>query len=302
MEEGGEEMSTHYGPGSLHEVEHILGGSDAIDSGLDARALNLANQGEIVFHAAAANTLAALAVGAAGEALLSGGAAADVSWGAPAPAAHVLATTGPHSAPLPLIDLEVGVQGEVIHRGAADWEALATGAALQALLSGGAGADVSWGAPTPAAHRTTHEPEGADEVRGIDLPNAPANETGWGLETTATAGEIVEAGETCYRNADGKYYLSDANLVAAMPAVVMAMEDLAADAEGRFLHIGYMRQDAWTWTPASGEAGLLYASATPGAMTDTQPAVTNDLVQVVAYIVTADIVFFNPSFELVTVA
>ncbi len=142
-EPGGEDVVAGVAPGA-HEATHVQGGADDIDAVLDARALGLTAQGEIVFHAAAANTLATLAVGAAGEALLSGGAAADVSWGAPAPAAHVLATTGPHSAPLPLIDLEVGVQGEVIHRGAADWEALAVGAAGEVLTSGGAGVDVSW--------------------------------------------------------------------------------------------------------------------------------------------------------------
>ena len=294
---------------AAHESTHVLGGADDIDSGLDARALNLANQGEIVFHAAAANTLVALAVGAAGQALLSGGAGADVSWGAPAPAAHesthVAGGADDIDSALDARALGLTAQGEIVfHAAAANTLAtLAVGAAGDALLSGGAGADVSWGAPAPAAHRTTHEPEGADEVRGIDLPSAPgADETGWGLEVTATAGEIVEAGEICYRNADGKYWLSDANLVAAMPAVVMAMEDLAADASGRFLHIGYYRQDAWNWTPASGEDGLLYASATPGAMTVTQPAVANDLVQVVAYIIDDDHVFFNPSYELVEIA
>lgn len=139
-------------PPAAHAVTHILAGTDPIIGGLDARALNLANQGEIVFRAAAANTLVALAVGGVGQALLSGGAAADVLWGAPAPAAHVLDTTGPHTGTLPLTDLVVGVQGEVIIRGAADWEALGVGTALQALLSGGAGVDPYWGAPTPAAH------------------------------------------------------------------------------------------------------------------------------------------------------
>ncbi len=137
---------------ATHEGTHVAGGADDIDSALDARALGLVNQGDITFHAAAANTLATLGPGAAGTALLSQGAAADLVWGAPATQAHVLATTGPHSDTLPLTDLAVGTQGEVIIRGAADWEALGVGAALQALLSGGAGADPYWGAPTPAAH------------------------------------------------------------------------------------------------------------------------------------------------------
>ena len=158
-------------------------------------------------------------------------------------------------------------------------------------------------AQTPLAHATTHEPGGADEVSGIDLPNAPAaDETGWGLETTDTVGEIVEAGEILYMKADGKYWLADADGVATMPALVMAMEDLAADASGRLLHIGYMRQDAWDWTLANGEANLLWASVTPGAMSPDQPVGAGDQVQVVAYIVSADRVFFNPSYELVEVA
>lgn len=64
-----------------HESRHILGGSDAIDSGLDARALNLANQGELIFRSAAANTIGVLAVGVAGQVLYSGGPAADIYWG-----------------------------------------------------------------------------------------------------------------------------------------------------------------------------------------------------------------------------
>ena len=149
---------------AAHEGTHVAGGADDIDVALDARALGLTAQGEIVYHAAAVNTLATLAVGAAGQALLSGGAGANVSWGAPAPAAHVLDTTGPHTGTLLLTDLEVGAQGEIITRTAADWAALGVGAANEALLSGGAGANVSWGAPPPATHESTHVSGGSDDI------------------------------------------------------------------------------------------------------------------------------------------
>lgn len=109
---------------------------------------------------------------------------------------HVLATTGPHTGALPLIDLEVGVQGEVIIRGVADWEALGVGAALQALLSGGAGADPYWGAPTPAAHEASHRDGGADEIEIDDLPGA-----------AGAAGEIVESDGAAmsFVEPDGRY-------------------------------------------------------------------------------------------------
>jgi len=488
-EPAGEDVVVGIAPGA-HAVTHILAGADPIIAGLDARALNFANQGEIVFRVAAANTLGALATGVAGQALLTGGAAADPSWGAPTPAAHVLATTGPHTNELPLIDLaagiqgnvihrgaadwevlavgvanqallsggagadvswgapppaahvldttgphtgtllltdlEVGVQGEVIIRGAADWEALAVGANLQALLSGGAGADPYWGAPTPAAHEATHVRGGTDDIdaaldaRGIALTEqgsivyhaaaattlaellhgaageallsgghganpswgapAPAahesshvtggaddidsaldgraitlttqgdlvyasgvntlarlgagtlgqtlqtggaganpswtwdkrldaapdaNISGNGITVLAVAGEEVDGGEICYMKADGKYWLTDADAVASMPAVVMATTNIAAEATGLFLHIGYYRHDTWGWTLGDGQANLLFADETvPGGMVQFAgiPAGAGDQVQVVGYVITAEIVFFNPSYELVTVA
>jgi len=202
------------------------------------------------------------------------------------PLAHVLATTGPHTGALPLTDLEVGAQGNIIIRGAADWEPLAVGTAGQTLKTGGAATDPSW----------TWDKE---------LDNAPdANLTGNGIITVDAVGEDVDAGEICYMKADGKYWLADADSAAEMPAVVMAMEDISADASGKLLHMGYFRHDTWDWTLGNGEANLLFAHTTPGAMVQlaNQPAGAGDQVQVVGYVVTADIVFFNPSYELVEIA
>lgn len=125
--------------------------------------LEVGVRGEVIIRGAA--DWEALGVGAALQALLSGGAGANPYWGAPTPAAHVLATTGPHSSTLPLTDLAVAARGEVIHRGAADWAALAVGAAGQVLTSGGAGVDVSWVAPgAPGAHAPSHEDGGGDQI------------------------------------------------------------------------------------------------------------------------------------------
>jgi len=151
----------------------------------------------------------------------------------------------------------------------------------------------------PVAHAPTHEPEGSDEVRGIDLPNAPAtDETGWGLETTDTVGENVIAGQILSLKSDGKYWLADADSFETMPAEVMAMEDILANAEGRLLHIGYFRRDDWAWVPGDGVANLLYASVTPGAMSQDKPVGAGDQTQVVSYVRDEDRVFFNPSYEL----
>lgn len=62
------------------------------------------------------------------------------------PAAHVLATSGPHSSALPLIDIASYAQGSLIIGGGADWQALAKGDADQVLTSDGT--DLSWEDPS----------------------------------------------------------------------------------------------------------------------------------------------------------
>lgn len=238
------------------------------------------------------------AIGAAGEIPETDGNA--VTWVDPDgrydPKAHILGTGGPHSGTLPLTDLVVGARGEIIHRGVADWAALGVGADGEVLMSGGAGADVAWEAHDKALHDALSiTPEEMD-------PSPDVNDTGSELHiTTDTVGENVDPGEVLYLKGDGKYWLADADGVATMPVMVMAMETILADAAGKLLHSGYFRHDAWNWAPGNGEANLLWASVTPGAMSQTQPVGVGDQVQVLGYVRTADIVFFNPSYELVEV-
>ncbi len=366
---GGEDVVAGVVP-AAHEDTHVLGGTDDIDSGLSALAINLTAQGDIVYLSGVANTLARLAPGVAGQALLTGGAAAnsswgaptpaahvlattgphtdtlpltdlvvatrgevihrgaadwevlatgtalqallsggagaDVYWGAPTPAAHVLATTGPHTDTLPLTDLVVATRGEVIHRGAADWEVLATGTALQALLSGGAGADVYWGAPTPAAHATTHESGGSDETRNIELLFGHTDEVGSGLKILITVGENVVTGDTLYKKADGKYWKADADSGASMPALLIVIDaTIAADATGLAMSEGpYRNDDRYNWTVGDGEANLLFQHTTGGAIVQlaNKPTGAGDQVQVVGWVENADEIYFRPSLELVEVS
>lgn len=60
-----------------------------------------------------------------------------------APAAHVLATSGPHTGELPWADMAAGTQGSIIRRGAADWEEYALGTQNYVLKAGAT--DVAWG-------------------------------------------------------------------------------------------------------------------------------------------------------------
>jgi hypothetical protein len=84
----------------------------------------------------------------------------------------------------------------------------------------------------------------------------------------------------------------------------LAAEDLAADAVGKFLLQGFLRDNGSF--PAYTIAGALY---TPEAETSSQnvpeqaaPATDGDFVQVLGWAVTADMVYFNPSNDIIEVA
>ena len=56
--------------------------------------------------------------------------------------------------------------------------------------------------------------------------------------------------------------------------------------------------DWWNWS-----IGVpLYVSGTLGAITATKPSGSGDIVRTVGYAVTADVIFFNPSSDYVTLA
>jgi len=115
---------------------------------------------------------------------------------------------------------------------------------------------------------------------------------------TFTAGENLVFGELCYMKSDGKNWKSDANAVATMPGMYLALGTINADASGTFLRTGFARDDTWAWTVG----GILYASGTPGAMTQTAPSATGDQVQVVGIATHADRIDFRTGLSLVEVS
>jgi len=157
-----------------------------------------------------------------------------------------------------------------------------------------------------AAHAATHMSGGSDETRDMEFnPLTMADLTAEGLKAIVTVGENVVGGDTLYMKADGKYWKSDADAGATMPALVIAIETIAADASGIVLHEGYYRNDdRYDWTLGNGEANLLFAHTTAGQIVQlaNQPAGSGDQVQVVGEVVTANIIYWRPSLELVQVA
>lgn len=127
-----------------------------------------------------------------------------------------------------------------------------------------------------------------------------ANDTWSGLSAVLTAGEVLALGEAVYlKAADSEVYKTLATATATMPGIALATCPTTDGNPFEFLLLGFMRHDAWTWTAG----GLLYIDrTTAGALTQTAPATTGDQVQVVGVAITADIILFNPSYELVEIS
>lgn len=120
-----------------------------------------------------------------------------------------------------------------------------------------------------------------------------------GLTAVMTAGIALILPQAVYVGADGKMEKALAAAAATMPAIALATGSISENAAGEFLLQGFIRDDLWDWTPG----GLLYVSkSVGGALTQTLPAASGEQVQVVGVAITADIIYFSPSFELVEIS
>ncbi len=121
--------------------------------------------------------------------------------------------------------------------------------------------------------------------------NADANR-GSGLFFKGKAGEAVVRGNLIYKGADGQWFLADADAVASMLAIGMALD--VASVAGQIIRIltpgGFMGRVDWTWTTG----GTLYASTVAGELTQVIPAGPGDVVQVVGMATKTTQIQFNP--------
>lgn len=135
--------------------------------------------------------------------------------------------------------------------------------------------------------------------KNIKLIQALTGDHSWsGITAVMTAGENLAIGDAVYAKSDGKMWKADADAAGTMPVVALATASISADATGEFLLLGFMRDDTWNWTLG----GLLYGHTTPGNPTQTRPSGAGDQVQVIGIAITADILLFNPSYELVEIS
>ena len=114
-----------------------------------------------------------------------------------------------------------------------------------------------------------------------------------------TVGTEVFAGDFVYQAADGDFELADADDNTKMLCVGLVLEYADADNPTYILQSGYVRLDSWDWTLAGALSDLLYMSTTAGDATQTAPSGTDEYIQILGYVKTADIIYFNPSMNWV---
>lgn len=137
----------------------------------------------------------------------------------------------------------------------------------------------------------------ADDVKGIlgisDVTPLITTDHTWnGNFWAATAGESLVFGDVCYLKSDGKMWKCDADAEATTKGfVLMATGTIAADGSGTFLNRGFIRDDSWNWTIGA----ELFVPTTPGNPTETKPSGTTDVVRIVGYAYTSNILFFEAS-------
>lgn len=119
-----------------------------------------------------------------------------------------------------------------------------------------------------------------------------SDHTASGLKVDLTAGESLAFGNVCYVKSDGKAWKADADAASTMPVTLMCADSsISGSASGAFLVLGFARDDSWAWTVG----GVIYASTSPGGLTQTAPSGSGDQVQVVGVATHADRIMFTPS-------
>ena len=167
-------------------------------------------------------------------------------------------------------------RGDIIVRDSDGTTRLGIGTNGQVLTSDGT--DVAW----------------ADAGGGGVTFNEPAADNSAGTQSifdSAIVGESVAFPNLLYLKSDGKWWKADADAAASMPGLRMALESKTADQACSMLVAGRVRDDDWNWTVG----GMIYASTTTGALTQTAPSGSADIVQIVGIAYHADKIIFNPS-------
>ena len=114
-----------------------------------------------------------------------------------------------------------------------------------------------------------------------------------------TVGENVDFPDLCYFKSDSKSWKAQADAAATTDGeLLIALEAITTDNTGKFLKIGYLRDDLWAFTVAT---KLYVDDTTAGAITAAAPSDVGDQHRIVGYAHTAHIIWFDPEATIITI-
>lgn len=111
-------------------------------------------------------------------------------------------------------------------------------------------------------------------------------------------GETIAQWETVYFDGTAnEWLLADSDGSGTYPASGFATAATSDGAAASIIRKGFIRNDAWAWTPGQ----LLYLSTTAGGITATAPSTSGDAVQIIGQAITADIIYVDVTWHYSTV-
>jgi len=139
----------------------------------------------------------------------------------------------------------------------------------------------------------------------LSLNGAPADHTANGPQTTTfAAGYTTTQSDLVYLSSAGRWEEADADAAGAAAINLLGIA-LEVKDDGEAMNValpGSFIQDASVYSFGSDIGKPLYMSTTDGEITATKPTGSGDAVRTVGYAVHADMIFFNPSSDYVTLA
>ena len=127
---------------------------------------------------------------------------------------------------------------------------------------------------------------------------ATADHTATGITTILTASESIAQGDLVYISGNGTIGKADADAVAKMPAIGLAVAAISSSAQGVILLQGMFRDDTFNFTAGN----RLFASTTDGGITATVPSGSSDVAQAVGVALSDDVIYFKPDMTLVEIS
>lgn len=137
----------------------------------------------------------------------------------------------------------------------------------------------------------------ASKPASLGLVSAPAVTQQYsGTVAYFTYGESLVPGDVVYVKSDGAVWKADADAAGLYPAVGIAVETASSGLHAVLLHGIYRDDTLYNWTVG----GVLYLSTTAGALTQTQPSATDNVIQIVGVATHADRAFIRPDLSWIT--